>query len=725
MARKSKKRVSDKEIARRNIKKKKIDNDFISNLKFLCIVGAAFVLAGVASLQLYLSSQPPIKNLEQFKPNIVTKFYSQDGEIIKTFTAYTFSKVELKDVPEELKEAIIATEDKNFYRHSGYDIFGLARSTVQNILARRVVQGASTITQQLARILFLSNEKTFTRKIKELVIAARIEKTISKDQILEMYLNNVYLGSGAYGVEGAARIYFNKHIKDCTLPELALIAGLPQAPSVYSPYNNLDLAVKRRNQVLTRMYKMRYITKDEYEKAKEAKVVLNDMPQFYTTNKAPYFCDYIMQELQKLGFDENEIIHGGYKVITTLDSKAQIAANEAVVRDLRNWGLTGDAKQAAVFSFDPTNGRILVYVGGKDYTKSQYDRVTQAVRPPGSAFKPFVYAAALEKGISPNDFIEDLPITIGGWSPHNYGNKYRGKIPVYSALMVSSNVCAARVIQEVGVRSVIQIARVLGIETPLEYDYTIALGSNGVKLFEFTRAYGAFANGGYVVQPYGIERVETSRGKVVYKASKTKITHQLSLKTAAEMTAMLRTVITNGTGAAANIGKPAAGKTGTTDDNKDAYFVGYTPNIVTGVWVGSDDNTVMNKSIQGGTVPAIIWKDVMKVATEPYGKLEFNYPEVVLEPFKLNTANIQIIGDEEEQEKPEENANEANVSKTEINPQDVINSVKSSINQNVASPSQSVPSQISQPVSQKQPVQQLPKTTAPSPIPMAIPESLH
>lgn len=725
MARKYKKRVSDKEIAKRNIKKKKMDSDFISNLKFLCIVGAAFVLAGVASMQLYLSSQPPIKNLEQFKPNIVTKFYSHDGEVIKTFTAYTFSKVELKDVPEELKEAIIATEDKNFYRHGGYDIFGLARSTIQNVLAGHVVQGASTITQQLARILFLSNEKTFTRKIKELVIAARIEKTISKDQILEMYLNNVYLGSGAYGVEGAARIYFNKHIKDCTLPELALIAGLPQAPSVYSPYNNLDLAVKRRNQVLTRMYKMRYITKDEYEKAKEAKVVLNDMPQFYTTNKAPYFCDYIMQELQKLGFDENEIIHGGYKVITTLDSKAQIAANEAVVRDLRNWGLTGDAKQAAVFSFDPTNGRILVYVGGKDYTKSQYDRVTQAVRPPGSAFKPFVYAAALEKGISPNDFIEDLPITIGGWSPHNYGNKYRGKIPVYSALMVSSNVCAARVIQEVGVRSVIQIARVLGIETPLEYDYTIALGSNGVKLFEFTRAYGAFANGGYVVQPYGIERVETSRGKVVYKASKTKITHQLSLKTAAEMTAMLKTVITNGTGAAANIGKPAAGKTGTTDDNKDAYFVGYTPNIVTGVWVGSDDNTVMNKSIQGGTVPAIIWKDVMKVATEPYGKLEFNYPEVVLEPFKLNTANIQIIGDEEEQEKHEENANEANVSKTEINPQDVINSVKSSINQNVASPSQSVPSQISQPVSQKQPVQQLPKTTAPSPIPMAIPESLH
>lgn len=715
MARKYKKRESAKEIAKRNIKKQKIDNSFVSNLKFLCILAGAFVLAGFASLQLYLTSLPPIKNLEQFKPNIVTKFYSQDGEVIKTFTAYTFSKVDLKDVPEELKQALISTEDKNFYRHNGYDILGLARSSVQNVLAGHVVQGASTITQQLARILFLSNERTFTRKIKELVIAARIEKTISKDQILEMYLNNVYLGSGAYGVEGAAKIYFNKHIKDCTLPELALIAGLPQAPSVYSPFNNLDLAVKRRNQVLTRMYRMRYITRDEYESAKKAEVKLNDMPQFYTTNKAPYFCDYLMNELQKLGFDETEIIHGGYKIITTIDSKAQNAANESVVRNLKNWGLTGDARQAAVFSFDPTNGKILAYVGGKDYTKSQYDRVTQAVRPPGSAFKPIVYAAAMEKGISPNDFVEDMPVTIGGWSPHNYGNKYRGKIPVYSALMVSSNVCAARIIQEVGVRSVIQIARMLGIETPLEYDYTIALGSNGVKLFEFTRAYGAFANGGYVVQPYGIERVETSRGKVVYRASKTKVSHQLSLKTAAEMTAMMKTVMTNGTGVAANLGKPCAGKTGTTDDNKDAYFVGYTPNVVTGVWVGSDDNSVMNKSIQGATVPALIWKDVMKVATEPYGNVDFNYPQVVLEPFKLNTANIQIIKDDEQ---AVENENEEQpVDNNEINPQEVVKNVKNNVLNQPSTGSNpvvpTVPARVQQPVK------------APTPIPMAVPESLH
>lgn len=731
MAKKNKKRVSnDKKKAQQNISKQTCK--ITSSIKFITILFFACVLAGIVSLRLYLASQPPIKNLEDFKPNIVTKFYSHDGELIKTFTSYTYSKININEVPQKLKEAIIATEDKHFYRHNGYDITGLIRSTIQNIMARKVVQGASTVTQQLARILFLSNEKTFTRKIKELVIAARIEKTISKDQILEMYMNNVYLGSGAYGVEGAAKIYFNKSIKECTLPELALIAGLPQAPSVYSPFNNLDLAIKRRNQVLTRMYKTRYISKEEYEKAKKAPVILSNVPRFYTTNKAPYFCDYLMKELEKLGFDENDIIHGGYKIITTLDSKAQDTANQAIIKNLKNWGLTGQTKQAAVFSFNPLNGKILVYVGGKDYTKTQYDRITQAIRPPGSAFKPIVYAAALERGISPNDYIEDMPVAIGDWSPRNYGNKYRGVIPIYTAMMVSSNVCAARMIYEVGIRSVIQIARTLGIETPLAYDYTIALGSNGVKLFEFTKAYGAFANGGYVVEPYGIERVETARGKVVYSAPKPKMSHQISLRTAAEMTAMLNTVITSGTGAAANIGKPAAGKTGTTDDNKDAYFVGYTPNIVTGVWVGSDDNSVMNKSIQGGTVPALIWKDVMQVATKPYGNSDFNYPKVYLEPFKLDPQNIKIIkqgeelNDNEDENSGTSSDNEDLKNKLKISPQQLLKNMKlnNSIKIKELPAKEDPVKKLFEPQTIKEESLTVPQQ-APTPIPMAIPESLN
>lgn len=612
--------------------KKTVNPETLNALVFL----GAVILAGFVAFNLYLISLPPIQNLNEFKPNIVTKFYADGGEdVIKTFTAFTFSKVELKDIPKSVQDAVIATEDKNFYKHHGYDLSGLMRSTFANVFAGRVVQGASTITQQLARILFLSNEKTYSRKIKELIVAVRIEKTIPKDKILEMYLNNVYLGSGAYGVEGASQVYFNKHLKDLTLAESALIAGLPQAPSVYSPFHDKDLAIKRRNQVLKRMYKMRFITKDEYNQACEEKLHLNPLPEIYTLNKAPYFCDYVMKELEKLGFDEVEISQGGYKVVTTLDYKAQTKANESIIQRMNGWGLKKAKQQAAVFSFSPIDGRILVYSGGKDYSRSQYDRITQAIRPPGSAFKPFIYAAAIEKGLNPNDLLEDTPFKVGDWSPHNYGNKYRGKIPAYKALMVSSNVCAARLIQSTGVRSVIQMARVLGISTPLEYDYTIALGSNGVKLFEMTRAYGAFANGGYKVEPYAVEKVETSRGQVVYEAPKAKIAKVMDVNTAATLTAMLKTVLKSGTGVAASIGKPAAGKTGTTDDYRDACFIGYTPDIVTGVWVGNDDNT-KNNGVTGGTVPALIWKDIMTVATEPYGASDFDYPDVGLKNYSAS-----------------------------------------------------------------------------------------
>lgn len=620
-------------------KRVSVDNPMLSLITTLVVFALGVFLAGMIALKLYLMSLPPIKNLNTLKPNIVTTFCAADGEVIKTFAAYTYSNVELKEVPEQLVKALIATEDKNFYSHPGYDMLGLARSMVANAVAGHVVQGASTITQQLSRILFLSNEKTFTRKIKELQVAAQIEKTIPKDKILEMYLNNVYLGSGAYGVKGAARIYFNKNLNQLTLPEMALIAGLPQAPSVYSPYNNIKLAEKRRNQVLLRMYKMKCIDKETYENAKNSPIKLSTMPVMYATNKAPYFCDYVMKDLQKLGFTEDEIVNGGFRVITTLNYNAQVKANEAIIKNLNAWGLKSPKNQAAVFSFSPIDGRILVYAGGKDYSKSQYDRVTQSARPSGSAFKPFIYTAAIEKGYSPNDMIDDLPFRAGDWTPKNYGNKYRGPIPLYTALMVSSNVCTARLMEAVGVRAVIQLARVMGITTPIPYDYTISLGSNSVKLFEMTRAYGVFANGGFKVEPYAIERVESSRGTVLYEAKKARSSKVLNINTAATMTAIMKTVITNGTGRAANIGKPAAGKTGTTDDSRDAYFIGFTPDVVTGVWVGNDDNSQMG-GITGGTVPALIWKDVMTVATEPYGNSDFEYPEIILNPFKAPGVSV-------------------------------------------------------------------------------------
>lgn len=686
------------------------EGSLFDTVKRLCILGAACALAGFVALKLYLAILPPIANLSDFKPNMVTKFLSADGEIIKTFNACTFSKVEPNQIPKELKEAIVATEDKNFYNHPGYDLCGVARSMVENAIAGRVVQGGSTITQQLSRMLFLSNEQSYSRKIKEIIIAAQIEKSINKDQILTMYLNNVYLGSGAYGAEGAAQIYFAKHLDQLSLAEIALIAGLPQAPSIYSPFNNPDLAIKRRNQVLQRMYKMKYIDKATMEKAQAEKLHLTSMPQSYLLNKAPYFCDVIMRELEKLGFSEQEISQGGYKIVTTLDYKTQVKTNEAVISQLNAYGLRGDKNQAAVFAFSPVDGRILAYAGGKDYSKSQYDRVTQAVRPPGSAFKPFIYTAAVEKGVSPNDLIDDKPFTAGSWNPHNYGNKYRGQIPVYKALMISSNVCAARLIQYVGVRSVIQISRIMGITTPLEYDYTIALGSNGVKLYELTRAYGIYANGGFKVEPYGIERIESSRGKVLYSAARPKITKVLSTDTASVMTAMLRTVIEHGTGMAANIGKPAAGKTGTTDDYKDAWFVGYTPSVVMGVWVGNDDNTRMG-GLTGGTVPALIWRDIMRVAAESIGSDDFQYPKVVLDASSSKSNPKLTSGDNKKDSEYKDEPVDTQVDEVPMT---------------VVTPTPPKPVDIPQPepVKPQQPVPVAPVSAPPvqqAPLPMAVP----
>ncbi len=609
-----------------NKKKKQKPNGFVTFIKIVFIMFLAIILAVYAAIKMYLNDLPPIPNLVNYNRNIVTQVYSSDNHLLKTFQTFHYQEASIDEIPKYLKDAVISTEDKNFYNHDGYDIWGIARSTFVNLTNKKTTQGASTITQQLARILFLSNEKTFTRKIKEIQVAARIEKTISKDKILEMYLNNVYLGSGAYGVAAAASTYFDKNLSELTLAECALIAGLPQAPSVYSPFKNIKLAEKRRNKVLKRMYIMKTIDKDQYQEAVNSKIVLRKSKGISKTNAAPYFIDYVLKELEELGFNETEILQGGYKIITTLDYDAQIAANEAIDKTMKAWKMTKPKQQAALFSFSPKNGAIIAYCGGKDYNESQYDRVTQAIRPPGSSFKPIVYAAAIHKGYLPNDIVEDSPVTIGDWSPHNYGNKYKGKIPLYKALAVSSNVIAVKLIKEIGIDAVIDMARALGITTPLTKDYTISLGSNGVKLYDMAVAYGNFANGGYRVKPYAIERIETTRGRVVYQAGRTKIIKALDRDTAGIMTGMLKKVITSGTGRGADIGVPMGGKTGTTNENRDAWFIGYTPTVVTAVFIGNDDNT--STGLTGGSAPARIWKEMMTKTIEKYGKEDFDYPEI-------------------------------------------------------------------------------------------------
>lgn len=609
-----------KQSKKRGVKKR---NFF---LYFVMMMLSAF-LAAVAAFNLYLASLPPISNFDDIKPNPVTSIYSLDGEVIKTFTVFRFEKVSIDDIPADLKNAVISTEDKNFYRHRGFDTFGLVRSIFANIKAGSLKQGASTITQQLARILFLSNERTFDRKIKELIIAHRIEKTISKNEILELYLNSVYLGSGTYGVLSASKTYFDKELDELTLAETALIAGLPQAPSVYSPFQNPDAAINRRNQVLKRMYKTGCITKEQYEAAKKEELHLSKKPRLYSFNKAPYFIDFVLNELERLGFEEQEISQGGLKIYTTLDLKSQEAAQNAIVNDLNAYGLKSNNTQMALFSFSPTTGRIYAYVGGKNYEQSQYDRIVNAIRPPGSAFKPFVYTAALQQGIGVDDIIDDSPISFKNWSPRNYGSKYRGKMPLWKALAISSNVAAVRLIQKTGTDAVITTAREMGITTPLQNDLTISLGSNGVKLYDMVVAYGAFANGGFRVKPYAVERVENSRGVVIYENPGPKIVKVISFDTAAGMTYMLRKVVEVGTGRAANIAKAVAGKTGTTDDYHDAWFMGYTPDIVTGVWLGNDNNTKL-PGITGGGLPAKVWADYMRVAITNFADSVFDYPKL-------------------------------------------------------------------------------------------------
>ena len=609
-----------KQSKKRGVKKR---NFF---LYFVMMMLSAF-LAAVAAFNLYLASLPPISNFDDIKPNPVTSIYSLDGEVIKTFTVFRFEKVSIDHIPADLKNAVISTEDKNFYRHRGFDTFGLVRSIFANIKAGSLKQGASTITQQLARILFLSNERTFDRKIKELIIAHRIEKTISKNEILELYLNSVYLGSGTYGVLSASKTYFDKELDELTLAETALIAGLPQAPSVYSPFQNPDAAINRRNQVLKRMYKTGCITKEQYEAAKKEELHLSKKPRLYSFNKAPYFIDFVLNELERLGFEEQEISQGGLKIYTTLDLKSQEAAQNAIVNDLNAYGLKSNNTQMALFSFSPTTGRIYAYVGGKNYEQSQYDRIVNAIRPPGSAFKPFVYTVALQQGIGVDDIIDDSPISFKNWSPRNYGSKYRGKMPLWKALAISSNVAAVRLIQKTGTDAVITTAREMGITTPLQNDLTISLGSNGVKLYDMVVAYGAFANGGFRVKPYAVERVENSRGVVIYENPGPKIVKVISFDTAAGMTYMLRKVVEVGTGRAANIAKAVAGKTGTTDDYHDAWFMGYTPDIVTGVWLGNDNNTKL-PGITGGGLPAKVWADYMRVAITNFADSVFDYPKL-------------------------------------------------------------------------------------------------
>ncbi len=588
---------------------------------FLLLVGLTAVGSAFYSVIRLLPSSADIASYE---PTEATKIFSSDGVLLANVYEENREVVPIGDIPKDLQNATVAIEDERFYKHPGVDIQGIARAFYQNLKRGHLAQGGSTLTQQLARNIYLSREKSFSRKLKEILLAFELERNFSKEQILELYMNQVYYGSGAYGVQTAARVYFDKDVKDLTLSESALLAGLPQKPSSYSPYEDMDAAIKRRDVVLDHMAHLGYITSEQRDEAEKDQIHLAGLrPQGLGQYKAPWFVTYIIKELtNKYGADL--VYRGGLRVHTTLNYEMQHTAEEALRNGVK------DAKwrrvsQGALICIDPSTGYIKAMVGGvnPDFTKDQFNRVTQAHRQPGSSFKAFVYTAAVDEGYDPNYRISNERITFKGygsegWSPQNYDGRYGGMLTMRQAIARSVNICAVRMADQIGINKVITYARLLGIKSDLQPNLSLALGSAVVTPLEMCSAYGVFAAKGMRAEPLSIVRINESDrnndGAVIDENRP--IVHQvLSEQTAEIMDSLFRGVVTMGTGRAASRVPDARGKTGTTQDDRDAWFVGYTPELATVVWVGNDNYSPM-RSVWGGNVCAPTWATFMLKALQ-------------------------------------------------------------------------------------------------------------
>tara|TARA_R110002020_G_scaffold255539_4_gene469303 strand:- start:250 stop:2430 length:2181 start_codon:yes stop_codon:yes gene_type:complete len=595
-ARKSRSRTSRGRLARA-----------LRGMVYWCFVLAIWGGIALGGIVAYYGARMPSAatwSIPDRPPNV--KIVSVNRETMANRGATGGEALLLGDMSPYIPEAVIAIEDRRFYSHFGVDPFGLARAMLANLTAGGMVQGGSTLTQQLAKNLFLSPERTVERKVQEVLLAFWLEHRFTKDQILEMYLNRVYFGSGAYGVEAASRRYFRKPASDVTLAEAALLAGLLKAPSRLSPARDPKAAEARAQVVLAAMRDHGMVTDSEIATALTSPQV---RAKSYWTGSENYVADMVMQRLPDLvGPITEDLV-----VETTIDFQLQRDAEKALRAALDENGAKLDVGQGALVSLDGT-GAVRALIGGREYATSQFDRATDALRQPGSAFKPFVYTAALEQGRTPLSVRNDAPVRIGKWTPENYDGKYRGEVTLSDALTHSLNTVAAQLVMEVGPKTVVQTARRLGIEAPLQANASIALGTSEVSLLELTGAYAPFMNGGYKATPHVIRKVTTQDGKVLYENAYDNPPRVIDPAVAAMMNRMLVRVVEEGTGRKARMdGWPAAGKTGTTQSYRDALFVGYTANLVTGVWFGNDDGKPMKK-VTGGGLPAEAWKAFMQGA---------------------------------------------------------------------------------------------------------------
>ncbi len=575
----------------------------------VCASWAIFL--GLVGLGWLAYDLPDVSRLGEIRKQPSLTLLADDGEVIATYGDLYGATVQLNELPPYLPEAVLATEDRRFYGHFGLDPIGLLRAAYVNLRDWELSQGGSTITQQLAKNVFLTPARTVRRKGQEMLLALWLERNFSKDQILALYLNRVYFGAGAYGVDAAARKFFGKPATQVTPYEAAMLAGLLRAPSVFNPMNDRKAADARAQLVLRNMVDADYLSE-----AKAAEIAADkDVATSYAAGEHPgrHFADWVVDQVSSyVGFVDRDLV-----VVTTLDPRLQQLAETELVRLLAAEGGQRDAGQAALVALSP-DGAVRAMVGGRDYATSEFNRATQALRQPGSAFKPFVFLAGLEHGMTPDSRMFDGPIRIGNWSPRNYENDYGGDVTLREAFAESRNSVAVQLSERIGRRNVVEAARRLGITSNLTAGPSIALGSSGVSLLELTGAYATFDNGGYGVWPRGIEQIRDRSGAILYQREGAGPGLLVEPQHVADMLDLMTAVVERGTGGRARIGRPAAGKTGTGQDFRDAWFVGFTAELVTGVWVGNDDNSPMKKVV-GGSLPAQLWHNFMAgaLAGEP------------------------------------------------------------------------------------------------------------
>ncbi len=610
---------------------------------------AVIFLAVIAYLFYLGQDLPPLTKLERIDPALASHVYSEDGEIIKSFYTFNRTNTPFNKIPEHVIQALLATEDRRFFDHWGFNILGMLRALMVDIAHMEIVQGSSTLTMQLARNLFFDRKQTIARKLKETLAAIQIERTYSKKEIIEMYLNINFFGSGAFGIQSAARRFFSKDVDELTIEEGALLIGVLQGQTLHNPLRNPQRAFDRRNIVLNSMYDVGYLTKEEVDSLKQIPLNLN--PSSNASQIAPYFTEYVRLQLNKLQDSLNvNVYEDGLRIYTTLNTEIQKYMEKAITEEmprLQERVLQQKAfdkmreelsdsvfqkvttVQLAFVCVDPHNGHILAMVGGRDFGESKWNRVTQMARQPGSAFKAFLYTAAMDNGYNPSDVFLNQPVVVINpdgtrWTPSNYNESVSGLMSLRDAIARSKNLVAIRLIQEIGPRVVADYAHRMGITTQLRPFPTLALGSSEVIPLELVSAYGIFANNGVLVKPVSILKIEDKTGNVIYRARPER-REVLSKETTAIMNDLLQGVINRGTGYAVRrdykFYQPAGGKTGTTNDYTDAWFVGFTPHLVAGVWVGFDDHSLTLGNGMAGSVAALpFWGNFMKTV---YDSLDF------------------------------------------------------------------------------------------------------